>query len=99
MPERCTGEPKDQDKLDREYAARFWKRQPEGMREVFQRTIESAAQLGRLSIFVTSTGLTEQDREKLSALRALAQELGYTVGQFVLDRKTHTASASITRKS
>lgn len=92
MPERGVSGPRD---LDHNYAQRFWARVPEGMRAAYQTSIESAARTGTLAIFVNMEGLDEKDREKMSALRLLAKELGYEVGQFRLDKRSGTVSASI----
>lgn len=87
--------PKSKAEIDRLYAERFWASAPEGMRVVYTTSIESAARIGTLSLFANREGIDERDKEKMSALRVLAQELGYEVGQFHLDKKQNTASAPI----
>ena len=99
MSERGASGPRDKGELDRVYAERFWARSPEGMRAAYQASIESAARTGTLSIFVNMEGLDEKDKEKMSAFRLLARELGYEVGQFRVDRNRATASAPIQKKS
>ncbi len=45
---------------------------------------------GLIGVFVNLDGINEQDREKLSAYRQLARELGYEVGEF---RRTPSGTA------
>ncbi len=70
---------------DTAYANRYWAREkfPDEMREVFQRAIERDAPTGQTGLFVDKAGITETDKERLSALRKTAEELGYEVGNFV----------------
>jgi len=88
-------------KLDRDqvYAERFWQKQPKGKREVMIENIPRMADNGFVTSFVSQNGLSEEDREKLSAMRVLAKELGYDVGQFTFDSKTHIAKAPISKVS
>jgi len=69
------------------------------MREVFQRAVERGAQTGQIGWFVDKTGITEDDRERLSALRQTAEELGYEVGNFVFSENAWTAMAPIKKIS
>jgi len=81
---------------DLPYAERFWQRQPEGMREVMIENInEYALVSGLLTSFVNINGIDEKDREKLSAYRALARELGYEVGEYVFYPRDGIAAAPI----
>lgn len=81
---------------DAEYARQFWERgQPEGMREAMIRNIVDAATTGTKGIFAGSAGFDERDKQKMSAYRELAREMGYEIGPFQLDRPTGVASAAI----
>lgn len=85
-------------KLDKDevYAARFWEEKPEELREVMIDNICQAAEKeGFIGSFVDPSGITEKDKEKLSAYRQLARELGYEVGEFKFYPKAHTARAPI----
>lgn len=81
---------------DEEYADRFWARRAKGSREVMVEYVHKAAQKdGFISSFVDPSGITEKDREKLSAYRKLARELGYEVGDFKFSPDAYTAIAPI----
>ncbi len=84
--------------VDGEYASAFWKDQPSGMLEIMRGIIEKAGEKGKIVHFTGPHGFEEKDREKLSAYRILAEEMGYESGPFRLDPKTHTATAEIKRK-
>lgn len=83
---------------DEEYSRRFWdKGQPKEMRSTMIGILESSIQNGHFSSFVDPSGITEYDKEKLSAYRILARELGYTIGQFSFNKKSYIATAPIFR--
>ena len=90
----------EQKARDTEYADRFWKRQPPGMRDSMTDNIHRAAQETppMIGSFVDPAGMTEEDKEKLSAYRLLAEELGYEVGQYVFNASAYTARAEIKKK-
>ena len=88
----------EEESRDLEYATRFWESQPSGMREAMRENIEIAAQAGSISSFVDPKGISEKDKEKLSAYRVLAKEMGYEVGQYVTNRDSYTAVAPINKK-
>jgi len=75
---------------DSVYAERFWDKQSptvrDGLREAMVQGIKSASESGTMGIFVNPTGLTERDKEKLSAYRLLAGELGFKVGKFTFNK-------------
>ncbi len=77
------------------HATRFWLRQPKGVREAMEQSIRAAVGVGTLSLFIDPSGITNSDRDRLSAYRVLAQELGYEVGDFVINHSAHTATAPI----
>ena len=80
---------------DAEYSKRFWEGQPDGMREAMIENIKSAASSGTFSMFAIMEGFSEKDKEKMSAYRSLAKEIGYEIGPIKLNRQTGTASAEI----
>lgn len=83
---------------DAEYARRFWDRgQPNGMRSTMVDILESSIQRESFGSFVDPSGITEYDKEKLSAYRMLAQELGYKIGKFTFNKKSYSVTAQITR--
>ncbi|OHA47750.1 MAG: hypothetical protein A2806_01480 [Candidatus Terrybacteria bacterium RIFCSPHIGHO2_01_FULL_48_17] len=76
---------------DHTYARQFWQRmQEEGLSPEQIRNYENAlrgqiqnhAEQGLLLENVSAGELADKDKEKLSALRELASEMGYEVGQF-----------------
>jgi hypothetical protein len=84
------------DDKDGEYSKKFWEKgKPEGLREAMIENIISATNTGFIGIFVSLDGYTENDKEKMSAYRVLAKEIGYEIGPYKLDRKTGVASADI----
>ena len=91
---------------DTAYSMRFWSRnQPEGLRDNMRVTLEAAILKGVLTFFATSIisadGKKEIDgfnKEKLSAYRKMADDMGYTIGNFRLDQDTDTVNATITKK-
>jgi len=83
---------------DEEYSQRFWDRdQPDGLREVMIYNLESAVKRGTFSLFVDPKGITEKDKEKLSAYRLLAKETGFEIGEFVFSKETYTVTATISQ--
>jgi hypothetical protein len=85
---------------DSEYASRFWQNnQSPGLREAMQDNIQSRAESGSFGIFVDSQGITESDKEKLSAYRQLAREMGYEIGPFRFNANSYTATAEIKKVS
>lgn len=82
---------------DEVYSEQFWDHQPEGMREAMIENIESAAQKGSFSIFAGHNGIEDHDKEKMSAYRFLAKELGYVVGPFYYNKSTYVVNATITK--
>jgi hypothetical protein len=85
---------------DKEYARRYWIRQPPGMREVMERNIKkSATEEGVIYHFVDPQGIKEDDKEKLSAFRILARQMGYDIGQYHFDKHAHVASAKVRKKT
>ena len=84
------------DHLDLDYSARFWSRsRPKGLREVMIDNIITGEKEGSIGSFVSPDGILESDREKLSAYRVLAQQMGYEVGKFSFNKRAYTALASI----
>ena len=87
------------EKLDKNdvYAERFWSRdQPKGLKEVMTENIRKATEeRGTFTSFVGENGISDTDKEKLSAYRVLARETGYEIGEFAFDKKTGVASAPI----
>ena len=61
--------------------------------------MEAAAIEGKLYLSAGSEKITEQDKERLSAFRLLADELGYKIGAYTRNDETHVVTASITKKT
>lgn len=93
-------EPTEKSRLENEaeYAKKFWDRNKNtnGLREAMSEEITREAKKGEFIKFVSATGITENDKEKLAAYQSLARELGYQIGEFTLDPKSGTATAKIT---
>jgi hypothetical protein len=87
---------------DTAYSMRFWSQnRPRGLRDVMRETIDNAAQTGSFSMFagaVKGTNeLDEASKEKLSAHRIIAKEMGYSIGGFKLNENAGTVVAPITK--
>lgn len=80
---------------DQQYAIAFFMSQPKGMRQVIENNIRRSAPSGIISIFADMNGLTEQDKQRLSAYRVVASEMGFAIGQWRLNRNSGTCQASI----
>jgi hypothetical protein len=88
----------EEDARDYEYATRFWKRgQPETMRQNMTEIIEKAVQEGTFYLFVDQEEMTDEDKERISAYRVLAKQIGYRVGGFTHQPGKPTACAPIER--
>ncbi len=80
---------------DIDYATRFWRQQPAGQKQAMQEIIQNQVELGKFSLFVSPSGISEGDEEKLSAYRLLAREMGYEIGSFHFNPNAHTVTAEI----
>lgn len=82
------------------YAARYFARSPSGQKQALQGIVQKNAPTGVISIFVDINGMTEEDREKLSAYVVVADEMGYTIGpwRYTPSHGTGSAQAPITLK-
>ena len=89
------GKPLEREEADRLYSERFWQRQPKGVREAMIENIQKGAESGFIGSYVDPGGITDDDREKLSAYRNLAKELGYEVGEYKFESNSHMARAPI----
>lgn len=97
QPEKSGIDPvADRMQRDLNYAVRFFSRADEGMKEQMKQGILGAVKTGVLSLVVNINGLTELNKEKMSAYRYLADQMGFVIGQF--KRTESTAQASIQRK-
>jgi hypothetical protein len=95
-------EPHNQNK-DIDYAERFWSSNKntielrDAMAQSLQRAIDRGDRLFHISVDVT--GITEKDKERLSAYRALGKELGVELGPFRLIKGAGTAVAELSESA
>jgi hypothetical protein len=85
-------------KIDKDdvYAERFWeKHQYKGLKESMMGNIRNTLDKGYFGYFASDQGIDEQDKERLSAYRKLAKEIGYEIGQFTYNPKTHEVIAPL----
>ena len=75
---------------DIEYANRFFTTAPKGMKETIAKTIRRSVNNGEVVLFATI-----KDREKLSAYRVTANEIGIVLGQWLMRSYSGTATARI----
>lgn len=94
---------------DAVYAAQFWDQMSwdkgdvfaTSMKEAMKTSIESAAKTigpdgnGQFSLFVTPEGMAEKDKQKISAYRELAKEMGFQIGPLKRNEKSGTATGTI----
>ena len=85
--------------VDLDYAASFWKNQPEGMEQTMMSVIETTAQEGTFWQYVDQEKMTDKDKEKISAYRVLAKQMGYSLGGFTHQSGKPTGHAPIERTS
>lgn len=90
-PQNKINEKVERDKI---YAGRFWeslrdqgldKKKIQEMKEEMKLDIERMSQNGELRIGARSQKLTEEEKQKLSAIRVVAQEMDFQVGEFQID--------------
>jgi len=75
---------------DIEYAKRFFATAPKGMKETIAKTIRRSVKDGGIVLFATI-----KDKEKLSAYRVTANEIGIVLGQWLMRSYSGTATAKI----
>jgi hypothetical protein len=83
--------------VDYEYAATFWAKQPKAMERTMMDIIEHAAQEGTFWLFVDQERMTDEDKERISAYRVLAKQMGYRLGGFSHQPGEPTGRAPIER--
>jgi len=89
---------------DNEYSNKFWESQGEisdNVRENMKDIILDCVQRGEMAIFVgfeKNGKIDEKSKQKLSAYRVLAIEIGYYIGDFVIHREAGTVIAKIYKK-
>jgi len=77
----------------------FWSRdQPRGKREAIIDNIISASETGLIGCFVNSGGITDYDKERLSAYRILAKQMGYEIGEYKFNPRSGNVTAPIRRQ-
>src|SRR3989344_278502 len=88
----------DQSK-DSDWTAKFWSHQPRGMEDTMKENLEKALEQGSITVLIGGgKELDDFAKEKMSAYRQLARELGYEVGQFKLHKNSGTATMEIGKK-
>ncbi len=112
-PENHEGHPspeqQERDRLSRiskdvAYAMRYWeKRTDPNTRKTMEEILTTALSKGAFHIAVyispnPADGISEKDKEKLSAYRLLADEMGYELGPFVLQRDAGNVRSDIRKK-
>jgi hypothetical protein len=93
---------------DSQYATAFWVRMKQkgdafvaSMREAMKSPIESAIKTigpngeGQFAIFVTPEGMTDEERQKISAYREIAREMGYQIGPLKRNERSGTSTGII----
>ena len=82
---------------DKQHADNYFATAPKGMLDTMQGIIRKHIDKGTIGIFASMDGYTDSDKNKLSAYRVVASDMGITIGQWVLNRKTGVARATITQ--
>ena len=82
---------------DKQHAANYFATAPKGMVNTMQEIIRKSVVKGSIGMFADMSGYTDKDKNKLSAYRVVAAKMGITIGQWVLNRETGVARATITR--
>lgn len=91
---------------DQSYARRFWegfllRGRTEGVIpdtiEAMRVSITKAAERGQFGVLVDSHGITEKDKERISAYREVARTMGYQIGPLRFNPEEFTAMGPITK--
>ena len=87
---------------DEAYSIMFWQQhQPDGLKEAMIENIQNAIKLGEIGHFVAATktnkgfDIEQSDKEKLSAYRILAKEIGYEIGPYKVNERSGNVTAKI----
>tara|TARA_R100001244_G_scaffold126191_1_gene96507 strand:- start:355 stop:636 length:282 start_codon:yes stop_codon:yes gene_type:complete len=81
---------------DKQYADNYFATKPKGMLPVMQKIIRDSVVKGSIGTFADMDGYTDKDKNKMSAYRVVASDMGITIGQWILNRETGIARAAIT---
>jgi hypothetical protein len=83
------------------YSERFWSRpehQIDGYTQAMMENIQKSADgTGNLGMYVPSTGPDEKSKEKMSAYRKMAKDMGYIVGGYHFVEADHMVIATIVK--
>ena len=82
---------------DKQHADNYFATAPKGMLDTMQGIIRKSVAKGTIGMFADMSGYTDSDKNKLSAYRVVASDMSITIGQWVLNRETGVARASVTR--
>ena len=82
---------------DKQHADNYFATAPKGMLPVMRKIIRDSVARGWIGTFANMGGYEDKDKNKMSAYRVLAASMGITVGQWVLNRETGVARATITQ--
>ena len=82
---------------DKQHADNYFATAPKGMLPVMQKIIRDSVVRGWIGTFADMGGYTDKDKNKMSAYRVVAADMGITIGPFVLNRETGVARATITQ--
>ena len=80
---------------DKQHAANYFATAPKGMLNTMQGIIRKHIDKSTIGIFASMDGYTDADKDKLSAYWVVAAGMGITIGQWVLNRETGIARATI----
>jgi hypothetical protein len=82
---------------DKQHADNYFATAPKGMLDTMQSIIRDSLVRGWFGIFACMDGYEDRDKNKMSAYRVVAADMGITIGSFVLNRETGVARATITQ--
>tara|TARA_Y100000310_G_scaffold20565_1_gene19953 strand:- start:137 stop:406 length:270 start_codon:yes stop_codon:yes gene_type:complete len=82
---------------DKQHANDYFATAPKSMLVTMQGIIRKHIDKGTIGIFASMDGYTDSDKAKLSAYRVVAADMGITIGQWILNRETGIARATITQ--
>lgn len=87
---------------DLTYSGKFWEKKSGGLKkdlkQAMMTNIEKAGKEGELHLFVGQKGIALDDKEKLSAYRVLAQQMGYEISEYKYNKGADTVTAKIRKK-
>jgi len=85
---------------DEAYSSMFWSKYADSdlctrMQDSMTEILKSSFDKGMFNLFVSKSGIEQEDKERISAFRILANKSGYNLGELKFNPKSYTVSGKI----